>query len=53
VYNFFDNLLPDSELIRSRIQMCFIMATKQPNDFDASGHDDYLKNECYYKINFS
>lgn len=30
VYNFFDNLLPDSELIRSRIQSRFRTTTKQP-----------------------
>jgi serine/threonine-protein kinase HipA len=32
VYNFFDNLLPDSEQIRSRIQARFQIPTKQPFD---------------------
>lgn len=32
VYNFFDNLLPDDEQIRSRIQKRFRTATKQPFD---------------------
>ncbi|WP_343437253.1 type II toxin-antitoxin system HipA family toxin [Enterobacter roggenkampii] len=32
VYNFFDNLLPDSEQIRSRIQARFHAPTKQPFD---------------------
>lgn len=32
VYNFFDNLLPDSESIRSRIQARFQTPTKQPFD---------------------
>ncbi|QIW15948.1 serine/threonine protein kinase [Pasteurellaceae bacterium RH1A] len=32
VYNFFDNLLPDSELIRSRIQQRFQVSTKHPFD---------------------
>lgn len=36
VYNFFDNLLPDSELIRSRIQARFRTTTKQPFDLLAS-----------------
>jgi len=30
VYNFFDNLLPDNEAIRTRIQARFQAATKQP-----------------------
>ena len=32
VYNFFDNLLPDNEQIRSRIQARFHIPTKQPFD---------------------
>lgn len=36
VYNFFDNLLPDSELIRSRIQARFRTVTKQPFDLLSS-----------------
>lgn len=36
VYNFFDNLLPDSELIRSRLQVRFRTATKQPFDLLSS-----------------
>lgn len=36
VYNFFDNLLPDNEAIRARIQARFHMATKQPFDLLAS-----------------
>ncbi|WP_122290148.1 type II toxin-antitoxin system HipA family toxin [Serratia plymuthica] len=36
VYNFFDNLLPDSELIRSRLQARFRTATKQPFDLLSS-----------------
>ncbi|MDF1895296.1 type II toxin-antitoxin system HipA family toxin [Rahnella contaminans] len=32
VYNFFDNLLPDNEQIRSRIQARFAIRTKQPFD---------------------
>lgn len=32
VYNFFDNLLPDNEQIRSRIQARFKISTKQPFD---------------------
>jgi serine/threonine-protein kinase HipA len=32
VYNFFDNLLPDNEQIRSRIQARFAIPTKQPFD---------------------
>lgn len=32
VYNFFDNLLPDNDGIRSRIQARFRIATKQPFD---------------------
>ena len=32
VYNFFDNLLPDSEHIRNRIQARFKVPTKQPFD---------------------
>ncbi|MDD0824765.1 type II toxin-antitoxin system HipA family toxin [Mannheimia sp. AT1] len=32
VYNFFDNLLPDNELIRSRIQQRFQTTTKSPFD---------------------
>lgn len=32
VYNFFDNLLPDNEQIRSRIQARFQIPTKQPFD---------------------
>ncbi|MDU3756529.1 MAG: HipA N-terminal domain-containing protein [Klebsiella pneumoniae] len=32
VYNFFDNLLPDSEQIRSRIKVRFHVPTKQPFD---------------------
>ncbi|RJT45173.1 type II toxin-antitoxin system HipA family toxin [Rahnella woolbedingensis] len=32
VYNFFDNLLPDSQQIRSRIQARFQIPTKQPFD---------------------
>ncbi len=36
VYNFFDNLLPDNSLIRSRIQTRFQAATDQPFDLLAS-----------------
>lgn len=36
VYNFFDNLLPDSEFIRSRIQTRFRTTTKRPFDLLAS-----------------
>ncbi|WP_241008839.1 HipA N-terminal domain-containing protein [Aggregatibacter actinomycetemcomitans] len=32
VYNFFDNLLPDNEQIRSRIQQRFQTSTKSPFD---------------------
>ncbi|MGV6987802.1 type II toxin-antitoxin system HipA family toxin [Testudinibacter sp. P80/BLE/0925] len=40
VYNFFDNLLPDNEQIRSRIQQRFQVATKHPFDLlGAIGHD--------------
>lgn len=36
VYNFFDNLLPDNEAIRARIQARFRLASKQPFDLLAS-----------------
>ncbi|NHB93850.1 type II toxin-antitoxin system HipA family toxin [Photorhabdus cinerea] len=36
IYNFFDNLLPDNEQIRSRIQSHFHIPTKQP--FDLLSH---------------
>lgn len=36
VYNFFDNLLPDSDLIRNRLQARFHIPTKQP--FDLLSH---------------
>lgn len=36
VYNFFDNLLPDNQQIRSRIQIKFHVATNQPFDLLAS-----------------
>ncbi|WP_341538950.1 type II toxin-antitoxin system HipA family toxin [Cricetibacter osteomyelitidis] len=40
VYNFFDNLLPDNELIRSRIQQRFQTVTKSPFDLlSAIGQD--------------
>ncbi|MGX2970305.1 type II toxin-antitoxin system HipA family toxin [Ursidibacter sp. B-7004-1] len=40
VYNFFDNLLPDSDQIRSRIQQRFQTATKMPFDLlSAIGQD--------------
>lgn len=40
VYNFFDNLLPDNELIRSRIQQRFQTHTKSPFDLlSAIGQD--------------
>lgn len=40
VYNFFDNLLPDSEQIRSRIQQRFQTQTKSPFDLlSAIGRD--------------
>lgn len=40
VYNFFDNLLPDNELIRSRIQQRFQTITKSPFDLlSAIGQD--------------
>lgn len=40
VYNFFDNLLPDNERIKSRIQALFQARSKQPFDLLASiGHD--------------
>lgn len=40
VYNFFDNLLPDNELIRSRIQQRFQTTTKSPFDLlSAIGQD--------------
>jgi len=40
VYNFFDNLLPDNEKIRSRIQQRFQTSTKSPFDLlSAIGQD--------------
>ena len=40
VYNFFDNLLPDNEQIRSRIQQRFQTSTKSPFDLlSAIGQD--------------
>jgi serine/threonine-protein kinase HipA len=36
VYNFFDNLLPDNELIRARIQARFQVASSQPFDLLAA-----------------
>ena len=36
VYNFFDNLLPDSEEIRARMQVRFQLATRHPFDLLAS-----------------
>lgn len=36
VYNFFDNLLPDNPLVRSRIQRCFHIPTDQAFDLLAS-----------------
>lgn len=36
VYNFFDNLLPDSEAIRARMQARFQLATGHPFDFLAA-----------------
>ncbi|AXY44009.1 type II toxin-antitoxin system HipA family toxin [Halomonas sp. JS92-SW72] len=36
VYNFFDNLLPDSEDIRARMQVRFQLATRHPFDLLAS-----------------
>ncbi|HEX4044759.1 MAG TPA: HipA N-terminal domain-containing protein, partial [Gammaproteobacteria bacterium] len=36
VYNFFDNLLPDNQQIRARIQTKFHVATNQPFDLLAS-----------------
>lgn len=40
VYNFFDNLLPDNDVIRARIQQRFQVATKHPFDLlRAIGHD--------------
>ncbi len=36
VYNFFDNLLPDSDAIRTRMQARFKVPTKQPFDLLAS-----------------
>lgn len=40
IYNFFDNLLPDNELIRSRIQQRFQTTTKSPFDLlSAIGQD--------------
>lgn len=40
VYNFFDNLLPDSDAIRARIQQRFQTATKSPFDLlSAIGQD--------------
>lgn len=40
VYNFFDNLLPDNEIIKTRIQTLFQAPSKQPFDLLSSiGHD--------------
>ena len=36
VYNFFDNLLPDSEAIRARMQARFRVPTRHPFDLLAS-----------------
>lgn len=41
VYNFFDNLLPDNDLIRKRIQALFKIPTSQPFDLLAS-----IGNDC-------
>lgn len=41
VYNFFDNLLPDNEMIRSRIQSRFRIPTKQPFDLLS-----YIGSDC-------
>ncbi len=51
VYNFFDNLLPDNPLIKSRIQTRFHIATNQPFDLlatigkDCVGAIQILENE--------
>jgi serine/threonine-protein kinase HipA len=42
VYNFFDNLLPDNEQIRNRIQRLFHIPTKQPFDLLASIGSDCI-----------
>jgi len=36
IYNFFDNLLPDSEMIRARMQAWFHVPTRHPFDLLAS-----------------
>lgn len=42
VYNFFDNLLPDSEEIRTRIQARFKIASGQPFDLLAAIGSDCI-----------
>ncbi len=42
VYNFFDNLLPDSDAIRARMQARFRAPTRHPFDLLSSIGRDYI-----------
>src|SRR5690554_15854 len=46
VYNFFDNLLPDSEDIRARMQARFRLGTRHPFDLLARSEERRVGKEC-------
>lgn len=54
VYNFFDNLLPDNEVIRARIQQRFQTHTRSPFDLlSAIGQDCVGAIQLYHRLPYS